>query len=107
MNNYSVDESLIRVEVSGEVLVVDEIERVCEESLNENVGQRANFPYGVSGVKNPQVFFEDESSFRGYVGDTVSPNGPLSCCCNLPGKASMCLNNVVLPGMERESSRGL
>ena len=60
MNNGSYEESLMGVEVNDEVTVVNEIERVCEESLDEYVGERANFPCGVSGVKTPQLFYEDK-----------------------------------------------
>ena len=45
--------------------------------LGENEGQRANFPCVVSGVRTPHVVYEDKGSSRGYVGDMVSPNGPL------------------------------
>ena len=73
LNNSSDDESLKELEVSEEVLVVNEIERVCKESLSEYSRQRANFPYGVSEVKTSQVFYEDEGSSGG---DMWSPNGP-------------------------------
>ena len=82
----------MRVEVSDEVIVVDEIERVCKESLSEYGGQRANFPCGVSGVKTQQVLLEDKGSSRVYVRDMWSPNGPLVFCVNEPGKARKCFN---------------
>ena len=55
LNNNSDEESLMGVEVRDEVLVADEIERVCKESLSEYGGETANFPSGVSGVKTPQA----------------------------------------------------
>ena len=73
------------VEVSGKVISVNDLEREWKESLSEYVGQRANFPYGVCGVKTPQVFNEDEGSSGG---DEVSPNGPFMFC-DVPGKARM------------------
>ena len=67
--------------------------RVCKGSLSEYGGQRANFPYGVCGVKAPQVLNEDKGSF---VGDMRSPNGPFMFY-GVPGKARMYLDNAVLP----------
>ncbi len=43
------------------------------------------------------MFYEDEGSSRGYVGDMVSPNGPLSCCGDLSGKARKYLSDFMLP----------
>ena len=91
------NEILMRVEVNGEEIVVDEIERGCKESLSEYGGQRANFPSGISGVKTPQMVFEDEGSSRIYVGDMWSPNDPLVFCVDVPGKARGCFYEVVVP----------
>ena len=55
LNNDSDDEVLMGVQISYEVVVVDEIGRECDERLGEYVGQRANFPCGISGVKTPHV----------------------------------------------------
>ena len=99
LNNSSDDENIMGVEVSGEVISVNELEREWKESLSEYGGQRANFPYGICGVKAPQVFIEDESS---SVGDEVSPKTPLSFC-DFPGKARMGFSNVVLPSVWNES----
>ena len=92
LNNDTVDEVLMEVEISDEI-VVDEIERECDERLG---WQRAYFPYCLSGVKTPQVVYEDRDSSRGYVGDEVSPSGPL-IFCGKPGKARMCYSNFVVP----------
>ena len=81
------------VEVSEEVLVVNVIERVCKGSLSEYGEQRANFPYGVCGLKAPQGFNEDKGSSGG---DMRSPNGPFMFY-GVPGKARVYLDNVVLP----------
>ena len=67
---------------SDEVVVVNEIESVCEERLGEYGGQRANFPCSIRG-QTPHVFYEDKGSSNGYVGDMVSPKGPLSCCSDV------------------------
>ena len=92
VNNDSGDEVLVERESSNEI-VVDEIERECEERLG---WQRANFPCCLNGVKTPLVVYEDRVSSRSCVVDTVSTNGPL-IFCGKPGKARRCYNNVVLP----------
>ena len=66
---------------------VYQLEREYEERLGEYGGQRAIFPCDISGVKTPHVFYEDEGSSSSFVGDMVSPNGPLSFCGDIPGKA--------------------
>ena len=75
----------------------DRIEREREERLGEYGGQRANFPCGISGVKTPHVFYEDEGSSSGYVGDMVSPKGPLSFCGDVSGKARKYLSDFMVP----------
>ena len=79
------DEVLVEIEIINEI-VVDEIERECDERLG---WQRANFPCCLSGVKTPQVVYEDRVSSRGCVGDAVSPSSPL-IFCGKPGKARKC-----------------
>ena len=100
--NNSVDvgsnnESLMRVEVHGEVIVVDESESGGKESLNEYSEQRANFPSGIVGVKTPKLLFEEEGSSRVYVGDVWSPNDPLVFCVSVPGEARRCFYEIVVP----------
>ena len=106
LNNDSGDESLVGVEISDEVVVVNESEREREERLGEYGGQRANFPCSISGVKTPHVFYEDKGSSRGYVGDMVSPKGPLSCCSDVSGKARKYFNDFMLPFAWNEIVQG-
>ena len=91
LNNGSDDEIIVEIEISDEVVVVDEKERVCEERLSEYTAQRANFPWVINGVKTPHVVYEDKE-FR----DIVSQSGPL-ICCDVPGKARKCFNDFVVP----------
>ena len=43
------------------------------------------------------MFYEDKGSSKGYVGDMVSPKGPLSCCSDVfeSGKARKYFNDVM------------
>ena len=45
------------------------------------------------------MFYEDKGSSKGYVGDMVSPKGPLSCCSDVcvSGKARKYFNDFMLP----------
>ena len=55
-------EILMRIEVNGEVTVVDESESGGKESLSEYSEQRANFSSDIVGVKTPKLLFEEEGS---------------------------------------------
>ena len=81
VNMESDDEDFVEVEFNNEVVAsVDEMGRVCEERLG---GQRADFPKVYCEMEGSHVFYEDEGSSRGYVGDMVSPKSPLSCCSDV------------------------
>ena len=68
---------------SNDEIVVDEIERVCDERVG---WQRANLPCCSNGAETPPVIYEDRVYSRGGVIDTVSTNSPV-IFCGKPGRA--------------------